>query len=167
MAGYGSNEPSPIDWALMPLRKYAAFKGRSPRAEYWWFYLGTVIVGVILGFLGGITGIGRTLADAANLGLFVPWIAVTVRRLHDTDRSGWWMLGLIGGAVALIAFMAMLGASLTASRAGFFTMGIVAILAIGGAMITFFVFMVLPGTEGSNRYGADPYGPGDLEEVFA
>ena len=66
------SNPSPVEWALRPFKRYADFKGRAPRAEYWWFYLATL-----------------------------------------------------------------------------------------------FVFMVLPGTPGPNRYGGDPYGPDQLEEIFA
>jgi uncharacterized membrane protein YhaH (DUF805 family) len=168
MAAYGSREMSPIDWAILPLKKYVRFSGRAPRAEYWWFYLGTIIVGVVLGLVGKLTGTGRTLADAANLGLLVPWIAVTVRRLHDTDRSGWWVLALVAGVFVVVAIMVALGGlGAATSTAGSFTSGIIVALALLGAFLTFLAFMVLPGTEGANRYGPDPYGVDDLEEVFA
>lgn len=168
MAAYGEGERSPVEWAILPVKKYATFSGRAPRAEYWWFYLGTIIVGFVLGLLGTLFGVGRNLADIANLALVLPWIGVTVRRLHDTDRSGWWILGFAVGLVAVVALVVgMNGLGAQPSKAGSFTMGIVAVVAMLGSFITFLVFMVLPGTEGSNRYGPDPYGPGDLEEVFA
>ena len=50
------NEMSPIDWALRPLKKYAVFKGRASRAEYWWFYLATLIVGFVISVLEALFG---------------------------------------------------------------------------------------------------------------
>jgi uncharacterized membrane protein YhaH (DUF805 family) len=77
------------------LRKYAEFRGRAPRAEYWWFYLFQVLVGVSLAVMAVVIGLSE---DAANglsgvfgLALALPTLAVTARRLHDVDRSGWWM----------------------------------------------------------------------------
>jgi uncharacterized membrane protein YhaH (DUF805 family) len=67
-------------------RKYADFKGRASRSEYWWFALLVVLASFAAGLLG----------DAANalvaLALFLPYLAVSARRLHDTGRSGWWQL---------------------------------------------------------------------------
>lgn len=66
-------------------KKYANFKGRAPRAEFWWFYLLSVIAGIIP-FLGWI----------ASLALIVPSLAVTWRRLHDIGKGGgWFFIGLI------------------------------------------------------------------------
>jgi uncharacterized membrane protein YhaH (DUF805 family) len=166
----------PIDWALKPVKSYAQFRGRAPRAEYWWFYLGTVIVGIVLGLIDRMFGTKGALADLANLALLLPWISVTVRRLHDTDRSGGWLLAFVGAFVLIIVMaaisgMAALGGALGASAgpptAAAFTGLIVAVLLVLGASVTFLVLMVLPGTEGPNRYGPDPYGPDSLEEVFA
>lgn len=169
-----SDDMNPVDWALLPLKRYAQFHGRAPRAEYWWFYLGTTIVGVILAALDRLLGTNGGLADIVNLALLLPWVAVTVRRLHDTDRSGWWLVGLAGAVFAVFGLFVALGLLGTAmsgggsSGAAAFTSGILAILIVLGAVITFLAFMVLPGTEGSNRYGSDPYGGhDDLEEVFA
>jgi uncharacterized membrane protein YhaH (DUF805 family) len=62
------------------------FKGRASRSEYWWFALFVVLVSFAAGLLG----------DAANalvaLALFLPYLAVSARRLHDIGRSGWWQL---------------------------------------------------------------------------
>ncbi len=104
---------SPIDWATRPLMKYADFSGRAPRAEYWWFYLLiivgyaiTMILDSMLG-LGGSVGPYGILLVVFGLAILVPSLAAGVRRLHDTDRSGWWMLiGLIPliGAIVLLVF---------------------------------------------------------------
>ncbi|MGH7108571.1 MAG: DUF805 domain-containing protein [Acetobacteraceae bacterium] len=77
------------------LRNYVGFEGRAPRAEYWYFVLFTIIcqiaadiVGVASGTSYGASGLGGLVA----LALFLPSLAVSVRRLHDINRSGWWYL---------------------------------------------------------------------------
>ena len=78
------------------LNKYATFEGRAHRPEYWWFVLfgtllqlvGSTIDAGLLGFEMG----GGPVAGIAGLAVMLPWLAVAVRRLHDIDRSGWWLL---------------------------------------------------------------------------
>ena len=94
----------------------------------------------------------------------VPFISVTVRRLHDTDRSGWWLVAAFPIAVAIGAL------AVTSSLNGSDSLDpwmIAAIVVFAVYAIALFIFTVLPGTEGPNRYGLDPYGPHGLEEVFA
>ena len=83
---------------------YATFSGRARRSEFWWFALFTVGVYFVAGILD--TAIGITFFSViALLGLIVPGLAVSVRRLHDTDRSGWWYLISFvpfGGLVMLV-----------------------------------------------------------------
>ncbi len=157
---------SPLEWAVRPLKKYAVFSGRAPRAEYWWFYLATFIAGFATSALDAVVGGPGVTNKILNLALMVPSLAVLVRRLHDTDRSGWWLLvfavGLGSFGVALVVGIANAGDAF----------GLTPILVIGGigigiALITLFIFTILPGTAGPNRYGPDPYGPDGLEEVFA
>jgi uncharacterized membrane protein YhaH (DUF805 family) len=81
-----------IDWYLIVLRKYAEFTGRARRKEYWYFMLFNMIIAIILGIIGGIVGAGSTIGNIYNLVVLVPSLAVAIRRLHDTDRSGWWLL---------------------------------------------------------------------------
>jgi uncharacterized membrane protein YhaH (DUF805 family) len=102
-----------------PLRKYATFSGRATRSEYWLFWLFTFIVQVVgWGLTGGFAAAyGNPLAVGPLtvvyclllLGLFVPSIAVSFRRLHDTDRSAWWLLiaflPIIGAIVLLVFFL--------------------------------------------------------------
>ena len=83
---------SPLEWAVRPMRKFAVFTGRAPRAEYWWFYLATVIVQIPLTIVDKTIGEWSPLSSLFSLATFIPWLAVTVRRLHDTNRSGWWLL---------------------------------------------------------------------------
>ncbi len=106
---------SPIDWAKRPLQKYADFTGRAPRAEYWWFYLAMAVMLIVTMIIDGM--IGSNLGGSgygfvtllAGLAVLVPGIAVGVRRLHDTDRSGWWLLiafiPLIGGIILLVFYV--------------------------------------------------------------
>lgn len=98
-----------MNWYLMPWQKFAQFTGRSRRKEYWSFVLGNFIIGFVLGLVG-LETIGFVFALAA----FIPGIAVAVRRLHDTDRSGWWLLiafiPLIG-VIILIVFLLLNGTS--------------------------------------------------------
>ena len=93
-------------------QKYAGFSGRARRSEYWYFVLFTIIVGIVASIIDTILGTkasnGAGLIYAiAELALLLPGIAVAVRRLHDTSRSGWWLLlGLIPiiGSIVLIVF---------------------------------------------------------------
>jgi uncharacterized membrane protein YhaH (DUF805 family) len=151
-----------MEWMLMPYRRYADFSGRSRRKEFWMFQLLGLIVGVVIVLLcfgglpldamgdpdaltaetqpGALFWVGAVLAVIWGLGSIIPSIAVTVRRLHDRDMSGWWYLGfIVASMIPLVNFI---------------------------AAIAFLVLMVLPGTPGSNRFGPDPLGRADAE-VFA
>jgi len=159
---------SPIDWALRPMKRYADFSGRAPRAEYWWFWLGYMALNIVIQILTRISTMFGLLG-LVYLALIIPMIAVGVRRLHDTNRSGWWLLApavpyLIGFALIFPAIM-----SGTASANPFLNFGpAMVFMLIGFVMaIAVFVFTVLPGTKGANRFGPDPYDPSNLEEVFA
>ncbi|MCW1381534.1 DUF805 domain-containing protein [Novosphingobium sp. KCTC 2891] len=141
-----------MEWMLMPLRRYADFKGRSRRKEFWlWVLLNMIVMTVFVGLFFA-TGGYQTVIDAGKNGAFavygamfsgfgllfavwglvtlVPNIAVTVRRLHDRDLSGWWYL-----AVVLLAMIPYIG---------------------GLVNIGFLVLMCLEGTHGPNRFGPDP-----------
>ena len=101
-----------MNWYLGALKKYATFEGRARRKEYWFFVLFNVlaiivleILDVVLGTFSKETGFGL-LSGLYAIAVLLPSLAVTVRRLHDTDRSGWWILinfiPLIGAIVLLI-----------------------------------------------------------------
>ena len=122
-----------MQWALIALKKYAVFEGRARRKEYWFFFLFYILVSFALAFVDGLTGTYSTTMGVGLLGglfmlaVFLPTLAVTVRRLHDTDRSGLWiLLGLVPCIGALVLL----------------------------------VFMILEGTNGSNRFGPDPTAAG-------
>ncbi|MCA1661854.1 MAG: DUF805 domain-containing protein [Novosphingobium sp.] len=151
-----------MEWMLMPFRRYAEFSGRSRRMEFWMFTLFVLIVELVcfaLMFAGGFdmaalgdpTGaapeapgvlfwLGAGLLGIFVLAALIPSIAVTVRRLHDRNMSGWWYLGVIVASLIPIVNI---------------------IVAIG-----FLVLMALPGTAGPNRFGPDPKDPTSAE-VFA
>lgn len=115
-------------------QNYVGFGGRARRAEYWYFTLFVSIISYGIIFVDAAVGASGILAFFVGLGFFLPNLAVSVRRLHDTDRSGWWLL---------ILFLPLIGA------------------------IVVFVFYVLRGTAGENRFGPDPISEeGAYDEVF-
>jgi len=114
-----------------PLVRYADFRGRSTRSEFWLFYLllflvtlACVCLGVVIDSATDVSGneVMFVVLNVVYLAVTVPWFAAMIRRLHDVDKSGWWLL------------------------AAFIPFGIVALLN----------FWVRDGTSGVNRYGPDP-----------
>jgi uncharacterized membrane protein YhaH (DUF805 family) len=102
-----------LSWYLEALKKYAVFSGRSRRREYWYFVLFNIIVSIVLGWIDALLGTRGSYAGAGllsgiyGLAVIIPSLAVTVRRLHDIDRSGWWILiGLVPliGVIVLLVF---------------------------------------------------------------
>jgi uncharacterized membrane protein YhaH (DUF805 family) len=111
-----------IDWVLEVFSKYADFSGRARRKEYWYWYLFNLLISIFIvvvslvitppygtGTDNGIGWLGLFIYLVAiiySLGVIIPNLAVTVRRLHDTNRSGWWyfisMVPFIGGIILLI-----------------------------------------------------------------
>ena len=93
------------------LKKYAEFEGRARRKEYWMFVLVNFLIAIAISIGGGILGLEEgtaVISGLYSLAVLVPGIAVTVRRLHDTGRSGWWMLIAlipIAGPIAMLIFL--------------------------------------------------------------
>lgn len=93
-----------IEYTKVVLQKYVVFSGRARRAEYWFFFLATFLGGIIIGFVTGFAagmsdlnqreaeGVVDMVATIYQLALIVPSISVGVRRLHDSNKSGWWLL---------------------------------------------------------------------------
>lgn len=140
-----------MEWMVLPYRRYAEFDGRSRRREYWMFVLFSLIVSIVmLGLmiaggldlrsdagidpadqqLGQMFWVGISGFTAFWLGSLVPGIALSVRRFHDRNMSGWWVLGL-----AVVGNMPYIGV----------------VASLANLVIT-----ALPGTPGYNRFGADP-----------
>lgn len=93
------------------MTKYADFDGRASRSEYWWFYLFTLLMSwgaSIVGLTLGDT-LGSLLSLLVNLALFLPSLGAMIRRLHDTNRAGWWCLIALTiiGIIPLIIFLVM------------------------------------------------------------
>ncbi len=102
------------------LTKYADFTGRARRSEFWWFVLFNFIVSLAAMFIDNVIFGGDVISLLAAIALFLPGLAVGVRRLHDVDRSGWWILiALIPilGAIVLIVWGATEGSN-SANRFG-------------------------------------------------
>ncbi|MFQ1921527.1 DUF805 domain-containing protein [Aeromonas veronii] len=98
-----------MNWYISVLKQYAVFSGRARRTEYWMFVLCNVIVMLLLGMVDKLIGGNNELISSIySLAVLLPSLAVAARRLHDTDRSAWWLLlGLIPiiGTLVLIYFM--------------------------------------------------------------
>ncbi len=81
-----------MDWYFEVLKKYATFSGRARRKEYWMFYLFNNVMAFSLLMIEMMLGGPGAIGLLYILGTIIPSLAVAVRRLHDTDRSGWWLL---------------------------------------------------------------------------
>jgi uncharacterized membrane protein YhaH (DUF805 family) len=130
-----------MDWYLMVWRKYAEFDGRSRRKEYWMFVLFNFLAILALAAIGGV---GLAISEDYGgilfvpLGIYVlagiiPGLAVGVRRLHDTGKSGWLLLVFM--LVGMIPFIGFIGA------------------------IIQIVFMCQDSEPGTNQYGPNPKYP--------
>ena len=91
-------------------RKYVQFGGRATRSEYWYWTLFVIIATIVASIIDGILGIG-IISTVVGLGLFLPGLAVSARRLHDIDRTFWWVLlaFTIVGALVLIYWACLRG----------------------------------------------------------
>ncbi|MEP4727992.1 DUF805 domain-containing protein [Parasphingorhabdus sp.] len=152
-----------MKWMFLPLKRYADFSGRSRRREYWMFFLFQVIAITLITMIAMVfgdfsfdpsdyldasgtfdasrdlpSGIGLLvgLFSIYALATFIPVLAVQVRRLHDTDRSGWWVLLSVIPVINYIGFLVLL------------------------------VFYCLEGNKGKNRFGEDPKRDQNTHEVF-
>lgn len=138
-------------------RKYATFRGRASRSEYWYFTLFLLLAGTVLSVLETAMGQdGQVLGGIFSLVTFLPSISATVRRLHDTDRSGWW----VGGGWAALIVLSLLGGYFAGQIAGpdapsGAMIGILGGLglAVLGYWVLMLVFMCQRGTPGPNRFG--------------
>ena len=94
-----------MNWYLMVLKNYVGFSGRARRKEYWMYALFQFLFAIVAAVLDNILGLTFTgipygfLYVAYALATFLPGLAVSVRRLHDTNRSGWWIF------IAVIPFI--------------------------------------------------------------
>lgn len=191
---------SKVPLMFQPLVKYADFNGRSRRSEFWLWVLFRIVIGIALGGVLLFT-IGSSIHLAenqpelfmqrymtampviqlVNLALLLPSLAVGVRRLHDINRSGWWIvMPVIVMIVGFILFFIVFGTSLfqmiSASNGGneitdaqgleiamklFGSMTLCILLPVLISQIVMLIFYVTDGTPGPNRFGPDPKGRGN------
>lgn len=152
------------------LRNYAVFSGRARRSEYWYFFLfgvlANIAAGIVQSVINATTGIFAPAGWAVWLALLLPAVAVNVRRLHDTNRSGGWAVGFYFYCLAALAAMlwtALHAPSPPGDRASVTGFALAVLVGLAYA-IFLFVLTVLPGTSGTNRYGPDPKAP--MVDVF-
>lgn len=99
-----------MDWYLKVLKNYVNFTGRARRKEYWMFALFSAIISIVLMLIEYLIGLPQSLSSIYSLAVLLPGLGVGVRRLHDTGRSGWWLLlALVPfiGAIVLIVFFCL------------------------------------------------------------
>ena len=189
---------------FQPLFKYAEFNGRSRRSEFWLWILFRILLGMVTGigafawlapamphlkdhpelFMPRYFTVWPTLS-LINLALFIPSLAVGVRRLHDINRSGWWIImpivvAFVGVTIFMIVFGTHIfqaamahqnGSEMTESEGLHLVFGMFGYLFLCVvlpsliAQIVMLVFYVTDGTAGSNRFGNDPKGRGKTAVV--
>jgi uncharacterized membrane protein YhaH (DUF805 family) len=149
-----------MNWYLEVFRKYAVFSGRARRKEFWYFVLFNTIAVLILSIVDILIGTydpveGRgILGSIYTLAVMIPYIAVTVRRLHDTDRSGWWLLFPFG-LILLFIVMIVVGYTPDRSKDLGVLWGALMFIVIS-SHIAILIFLLQDGSAGSNRFGPDP-----------
>lgn len=175
---------------FQPLVKFVQLEGRARRSEYWLFFLFQILVSFALAIIGAIAGLKGPMEAVSNLfslAMLLPTIAVSVRRFHDINRTGWWLFFPL--AVLIIALIVYLLANGAALGETFKSIDMAAVKAedeqaimdmftslapmfvwVGlpwwlASLVTF-VFHVTEGTRGKNRFGPDPKGTPADTNVF-
>jgi uncharacterized membrane protein YhaH (DUF805 family) len=141
-----------MDWIIGPFKNYATFSGRARRFEFWAFVIFVTLLQIGARYFDGLrkgvaaVALGMGIIELCTLIVFlVPTVAVGVRRLHDSGRSGLWLL--LGYGPLAMANLPIAGdGSLDFVLSGALIMGVGALL----------IMMLLPGNSGQNQHGADP-----------
>lgn len=138
--------------------KYVDFSGRAPRSEYWWWVLFVIIARVVLGLVDAVvfgfdTENIEVFGPIFQLATVLPYLAVTARRLHDVERSGWWQAAPYGTAIVAVV-LALPPFIFSVAIAGAVMMGIILL-----------VWLIEEGTVGPNRFGPAPLGAGALSNT--
>jgi uncharacterized membrane protein YhaH (DUF805 family) len=150
---------------------YSRFGGRATRAEYWWWALFIVVVFVALSVVAGFMGaLGLYLPDSLILllnslfvlAVIIPSLALSARRLHDINRSGWWTLLFIyifpnAYVVFALALVVSIAAGISVGITGFIVPYLVGSLLIISVPAWWIRWMARQGGTGSNKYGSDPH----------
>ena len=149
------------------LKSYATFSGRARRSEYWWFYLFTLLVGIATSVIDAVLNAAfnneiEIVGAITSLVLLLPTLAVTARRLHDTGRSGWWMLlptiPLVATVVAAIAvvFSLLFSADVGTPAPALIALLAASVLLTLTAGIILIVFLCRDSSPDPNKYGPSP-----------
>ncbi|MGM8361015.1 DUF805 domain-containing protein [Flavobacterium sp. ARAG 55.4] len=156
-----------IEWYKKVIfENYANFSGRARRSEYWYFILANVIIGTILSVLDNVLGFklgssnSGVLGSLYNLAVFVPGLAVSVRRLHDIGKSGKLLLLFYG--IIFISVIVMVVSGFSVFMSGNFSMSSLGVaffaplLVVLAMSIWMLVLYCTEGDQGPNKYGSDP-----------
>ena len=132
------------------IEKRFNWQDRACRSEFWWFYLATVAIGIIASLFNAIPLIGQVIALVINIAIWWLSTVAAIRRLHDIDKSGFWLLLPAGASIVgiIMIVMGVLGGSDLLFALGF-------IVALGGSGYMIFL-LVQPGTPGPNKHGPNP-----------
>jgi uncharacterized membrane protein YhaH (DUF805 family) len=149
-----------MDWQSLLF----SFRGRINRAKYWLAVLVFVVADAVLGLLGWVLDNGvafQILSFVVNLAVLIASIAVCIKRLHDRDRSGWWLLLFYVGpvAVALIGGFFFWAAADTVGMSAEWSYLGLRLCLLGGIALAIWGFVEIGcrrGTAGYNRFGPDP-----------
>ena len=131
------------------------WKDRASRSEFWWFYLFTILLNIPLSILTYLSTIGEILNLIASIAIsWLIWM-VTIRRLHDTNKSGWYSVIPFATLLAMVLLALIFSDAFEDEAAA---VGLVAVLIVGwiAVLIYMIVLLVQPGTVGPNRFGPDP-----------
>jgi uncharacterized membrane protein YhaH (DUF805 family) len=149
-----------MDWQSL----FFSFRGRINRAKYWLAVLVFVVADAVLGVLGWVLDNGlafQILSFVVNLAVLISTIAVCIKRLHDRDRSGWWLLLFYGGpvVVALVGGFIFWAAADTVGMSAEWSYLGLRLCLLGGIALAIWGFVEIGcrrGTAGYNRFGPDP-----------
>lgn len=138
-------------------RKYATFSGRARRVEYWYFILFIFLIAALAAIADAAWGIDENFSLFStiwNLSVFIPSLAAGFRRLHDTNKSGWWIF-LPYPLMSILLWMT-----------NFSFIFVIAFLTISSAtLILLTLWLAWPGDIGENRFGPDPLRPDLAEDI--
>ena len=149
-----------MEWFIKVLKNYATFNGRARRKEYWMYTLFVIIISIILSIIDNALGLhigeptmqygvevngSGILGSIFSLAILIPGLAVSTRRLHDINKSGWWIVGFYGVIFVGAFLMRMMPSML-----------IIFSVLVLVATVWLIVLFATEGDKGENQYGPDP-----------
>lgn len=145
---------------------YAKFQGRATRSEFWWFHLFSLLVNIAFSLLDRVFSfvIIELIGILVALAIFLPNIAVSVRRLHDLNLSGWWFCFIyipFAFLMIIISYFAINAQYIDATSMSSLAIGLVicgglCVLICVISSLVFLILFILRGTRGVNSFGEDP-----------